>query len=171
MKDAIAELLDCCVAQEKREVLHVSLKNRIRSQDNPDDLKETLLREDVAGYPFYRMLLDQMDRIHGALRDPEIGYSPAQLVDRLPAFAVWGEEERCVAKAKMHMQFLREFEIDMREKRLSDVVDVFRRRINEFIAASSTDEQPRHIALDTAAGTLIMELRTLPQGIWLWPAA
>jgi len=106
------------------------------------------------------------------VRDSESGYSPAQLIDRLPAFASLSAEQRDGAKKKMHAQFLQEFEIERRERQMRAVIDSFGARLEEFLRPHhglSEDSRDAHAALDAATRDLIRELHTLPSGVWLWP--
>jgi len=162
-------LLDCFAAQEARAISHEFLKNCIRAQDNSFDLIETLLHEKEESVPLYSTSLDRLGKLCESLGDPELGYSPAQLIDKLPVFARFDREKRRSMKTKIHAQFREDFEVELRERRLRDCVCVFRERMSEFLLETPMDMRSRHISLDSATAELILELRTLPRGIWLWP--
>jgi len=163
-------ILDCLAAHEARAISHDYLKNRIRCQDDPYELYAVFLRKNVEGIPMRVALLGRLWNLLAMLRDPAEGFSPAQLLDRLPAFTSLRPGQMVAAKAQVHAQFLKEFDMETHERRLRKCIDRFSGQVELFFRVD-TPTKSAHEAIDAAAAELITELSTLPSGVWLWPTS
>lgn len=161
-------LLDCWSAQEVRILSHDYLKNRIRQKTDPSLLRETLLREGHAGTPVWKELTDRLEKLCELFEDAHQGYSPAQLVDRLPAFRTMDMNRKAEMRRNIHIQFQIEFGAAGHTRVVKAKLQRFRESIEIFLHSSEEVAAEVHHALDSTTAELLCELNKLPKGVWLW---
>ena len=162
--------LPCHAANLRGQLKHTYLTNKVCLKTLPEDLLESMLYKE-RGIPQHQVIRNQVSELLGVLDSVEHGFSPAQLVDQLSPFHDLPFENRRTMKEQMHRQFVREFRLAERKRRLERMSKAFLASLDAFLASVPVAAAAAKTGMEKvqeAARALIRELESLPKGIWLW---
>ncbi len=163
--------LPCRAAALRHRLKHEYLTNTVCLETKPQKLLKSMLYLEK-GVPRHQIIRDLLEELHELMRQPEAGFSPAQLLERLQPFATLSVDKCMVLKRAVQQQFAEEFGLATRTARLQAKSERFvcalDESLNEGMSGSLTNGSMDEV--QAAARELIIELGDLPKGIWLWPS-
>jgi hypothetical protein len=165
-------ILACFAASVRVKLKHTYLTNQVCRKTLAEDLMESMLYKDKErGVPQHQEIRNKIAELLDVFGSADKGFSPAQLIDQLSPFRQLPGHEREAMKEQVHRQFADEFRLAERKTRLEQRARDFLEALDFFLTqvnAAATAAKLGMERVQEAARSMIRELESLPNGIWLW---